>query len=750
MPEAFLIGPPFFRLRAANSPLNPSSVNARRFGSCTPLVHLRHPFMLLMAIAVTSTQRTISTPRAKCCGTSSGTANKTTDSRGSTSDVRHSSRRGRARLHRPENTYSLFRRIYDGVVCQVARTPASQSLPFTSTAIHLYERVNAMDRLADLLGKYSSNHASMRKLFDRYGVADACEMCIEIGILNPSLQRVAASVFYSAGGSVGWNRPESNQQHGPGSGSMRRRSAMHAGRMDENEFVFHNRFDVGRAAIQSAPMARFSGAHDGISLYLAKILHPIWNNYLTSDRNFNSYKDLADSKDLINSVRDQLLALSGFLGRFAPDELLPKVRNADDDGQANGNADNQGKNRLSTRNSGFFSGRRQRFSMQPNRLLDGGDNDEPMGERVVHGLYELKRTEEARRLEINAIKNLLKLTTRAAEALALISIVDDHQMNRVAVVMSDVGKQQLVQARWHDIIANCETGNVITCSLIEGMFTLYDDESMAMTSVGKLLQEQCTSFYGNVDEELHRGLALLRLASAMYKECLRNISDMGMSASNVEDIKSSSGWSAAMNKAGDAVSTLKRVAANIYDTRNVSEELKSIGAYAGMIYIALAIGMDAEDRKKELRKKEAFQQVVSVVDELMTSEGEGFGASNPHASGRSTLGNVWSKDDGIRDVSMRLAFNCKSDQTATSNGDERAMNKSESRRVVSENLQTIGRQLYPAIPQRRGAADRLRDRGAGGGEPAGVRSGGSGVGRAGRSRHGRPTVRGCRRVPQAH
>lgn len=491
----------------------------------------------------------------------------------------------------------------------------------TSSAIHLYERVNAMDRLREILSKYCGNNEAVRKFFNRYGVADSCAMCLEIAIMDPPLARVAANVFYTAGGAVAWNRtmpsPSSNT-------TVRRRG----GYDPENSFVFQNRFDVGRAAVEAAPMARFSGTHDGITLYLAKVLHPIWNNYITTDRNIDAYQELFDSQETLISVRDQLMAVSLFLQRYSPDELLPQVRNEEDDRDIN----RPDGGPLNARD------RRSHLGTGDDNFAGISDDDAPMSDRVVHGLYELKRTDEARRLESNAIKGLIKLAQRASEALALMLIVYDHQIHRLAMCMSNVGRRKLINARWHDLIAD-EDGNIVASSLIEAMFTLYEDVGVAMSSVGKLLQERCSSFFGNIDEDLHRGLSLLKQAVMIYSE--------STGGSNGAADGMQPGWLASMNKADEAVIVLKRVAGNIFDMRAVFDDFKRIKAIAGLVDIALAIGAEAEESRRDGRAEEAFTEVLNVVKDLIGD--------------RQDHGMYDDLDESMKEASLRLALNCKSD-----------------------------------------------------------------------------------------
>lgn len=483
----------------------------------------------------------------------------------------------------------------------------------TSSAIHLFERVSAMDKLRNILSRSPEHSDGVKKFFERYGVADSCAMCLEIAIIDSTITRTAANMFYSAGGTVGSYRGQISSA----SGVKRRTGADSL----ENTFSFHNRFDVGRAAIESTPLARFSGAHDGVTLYLAKLLHPIWSNYVTSDRNPDGYHTLSDSKENLGSVRDRLLSLISFMERYSPDDLLPKARN-DDERVEDGRS---------------FRGNR-RFNEK--RYGSTSEEDGFATDRVVHGLYELKRTDEARRVESDAIRELIKLAARTAEALALLMIAHDHQMHRLTLSMGKEGRQRLVECRINDLVST-EQGEIVALSLISAMFSIYNDEAAATANVGSMLQQRCGIFFNNVVEELHQGLSLLRRAVSIYSESMPEIYFDGGGGSSYG---STEGWSEYIKKADEAVMVLKNVAGNIFDLKTVFNDFKKVKAIPGLVDVGLTIGKEAEDSNRKLRAKEAYDEVLSAIKELITESNE-VGGSN----------------QGLREASLRIALNSTSE-----------------------------------------------------------------------------------------
>lgn len=183
-------------------------------------------------------------------------------------------------------------------------------------------------------------------------------MCLELAISQPALLSHAARVFYSYGGEPQLDRtnavPDAQVLIGANGGSFdaTRSGGLSAtyslglsapgrtgiqnlntggrsGARNGARAVGGSSFDIGRPSVQSAPLARFSGAHDGTSLYLAQILLPLWNRYITSSNDPDGYQCLAAPKQLLADVREQVLALVSFLDRYAPDAMLPAISGED-------------------------------------------------------------------------------------------------------------------------------------------------------------------------------------------------------------------------------------------------------------------------------------------------------------------------------------------------------------------------------------------------------------------------------------
>lgn len=497
----------------------------------------------------------------------------------------------------------------------------------TSTAIHLYERINPVDKLRDILSSGDESSRAVQQFFDRYGPSDSCAMCLEIAILDPSLSRAAATVFYASGG-----KPVSQRRRGGGSSSRYRGAS--------EEVIDRRYFDVGRAALQSTPLARFSGAHDGITIYLAKVLNPIWNNYITADRNPEAYQRLADSKEMINSVRDQLLAVASFLEHYAPDDMLPKSKGRSQDlEKEDERGDLRGMNRQST----------------SARDMEGSSRD-----RIVSGLYQLKRTDEARRIESNAIVGLKHLAIRTSEALALLLILSDHQLHRLTVAMPIESRRRLAEARLSELIIS-ERGSIVASSLIEAIFSSYADGAVAVSSVGRMLQERCTSYFGVSDVDLHRGLALLRQAA----ESVSNPVDMGNQSAGINE-RGSGGqeiimgtgesddsiWTLALKKSDDAGVILKAVAGRVFDVDGICKDFTVLNAIPTLVDVVLTIGGDAETTNRQDRAKHAYDSVLNALRPLISR------SNVPTDRGS----DGWTEQKTqLREASLHVALNNKSE-----------------------------------------------------------------------------------------
>eukprot|EP00178_Gracilaria_changii_P027745 TRINITY_DN911_c0_g1_i1.p1 TRINITY_DN911_c0_g1~~TRINITY_DN911_c0_g1_i1.p1 ORF type:complete len:1361 (-),score=186.81 TRINITY_DN911_c0_g1_i1:8021-12103(-) len=475
----------------------------------------------------------------------------------------------------------------------------------TSSAMHLYERVQPTERLREILSAGGGSHADISAFFSRYGAVEACSVCLEISVTNPKLCSTAAKVFYTYGSELQHIKSQKgNDGHFAQRGESRDRIQYPSSDYLRDSGAAGG-FDIGRPSIQSTPLPRFSGAHDGLTWYLAKILHPIWTQKITADPDPDAYQYLSASRELITGIREKLLSLIAFLEKYPPDMMLP---DAEKDFGDEARSEDLGHDRSWSdrgRTSSSFLGR------------DGHAREQS----IVHrGLYQLKKTGEARRAESQSIISLQRLISRGIEALALLMILSDHQIHRLSVSMPSESRKLLTTMRFCDLVVSPE-GRVLSSALIEAIFGSYRDGATAVSTVGRMLQERCPSYFGDADVDLHHALALLKQAvqsvtNVQFETPQTEILDgeydsrLGMTAVTSGPVLT---WTTALKTAEEAAKMFKQVPDRIFDIPSLCEDFKAVQGELPFIDIALTIGKSAEAKGNEERAKQAYNCILDVL-----------------------------------------------------------------------------------------------------------------------------------------
>lgn len=195
---------------------------------------------------------------------------------------------------------------------QLSRPPR-QFLVLTNSGINVLSKQRPIDILQQLLIESGGNDQDLDYFFDMYGRAQACAMCLGIACFNPyasssaptrSLASVAAPVrglsptvvagatrlFFEKGG-----KPALNDRPAPPPGVV-------------------GTADLGRLMTTSEPS--FSGRHDGLALYFARVVRPIWKQKVAKPSPTHADQSRQDTnvpEGTLITVQQDLSALKGFL-----------------------------------------------------------------------------------------------------------------------------------------------------------------------------------------------------------------------------------------------------------------------------------------------------------------------------------------------------------------------------------------------------------------------------------------------------
>lgn len=523
----------------------------------------------------------------------------------------------------------------------------------TSSAIHLYERVQPVDRLLEIFVLENASSSELELFFKRYGAAEACAMCIEIAISHPTLFAVAANAFHKFGSDPQFDHRQASSQQSSRNrldrGTQRRSSFFSAavgttgGNTDgPNRPVF----DVGRPSLQLSPLSRFSGAHEGACIFLAKTLHPMWSEYLMSNRDPDGYQTFSFSNEMINSTRNRLIDVISFLNNYAPDPVISDVQsNWTDDGR---------EQIMGGQRYGPYDANEE---MEDINEISAYDN---RGKRntAASGVHGIQRDGRKSRIESNLIVELKDLCVRAVEALALLLILENHQVHRIVTLLQPEKHARLVNIKLRDLVVP-EEGDIMASSLIEALFCTYSDGQRAVEGVGRILKDRCGSFFGDSDAELHRGLARLREAVTCLYDVDRGAHDNISMQGDVYDFENrwenleadrESAFRRAQNLGEEAARILKSVPHRIHDIASICNDLKRVRALPSLVDVALSVGKVAEIDGNRDRALAAYDAVLQALAPLVRGEGPAMGQED-----------FTVRDESLIKAAMRVAMNSQSE-----------------------------------------------------------------------------------------
>lgn len=491
----------------------------------------------------------------------------------------------------------------------------------TEKEIVLFERKSPLELLRSIL---LSGAGDAAEFFAEHGAAEASAMCVELAVNEPSIAGSAARALYTHGGASftdDASQRDVKQEQITGPGYDSRPGTHQYGRGPGGIPIF----DIGRPVSVRSQHQQFSGVHDGLSLYFAKILSPVWTRFILTSRDSKAYPKLGAATGLISMVRGHLLSLVQFLNEYSPETMQESY--AERNGAANSDSTSEPAP----------------FARTPRGLVSTGREKKAatLQDRLYRGLYKLKKANERRRMEHFAITGLKELALRASEGLALILVLDEHQLHRLLATASQDVRETFCNMRYCDLIAG-EVGPYIASALLEALFSSYTDESSVIEHIGRVLHERCPSFFGNDDRSLHHGLGLLRQAVKEHQILLQQLDE------STSLPRPGPGLSAVLQKAEQATKVLSEVAGRIPDLAGVCRSFAEVGAHASLVTVALAVANDAEAAADNDRVDVAYRLIFTYLEGLFSS------------SGGPGDGELWKKEE-VRAAALKVALGSNSD-----------------------------------------------------------------------------------------
>ncbi|KAF9152095.1 hypothetical protein BG015_005786 [Linnemannia schmuckeri] len=191
---------------------------------------------------------------------------------------------------------------------QLSRS-SREYLVLTNSGIQVFAKRRPIDTLQQLLLDARSSEADLLVFFSQYGRVESCAMCIAIICGHPALSPVVAGTQYMT----------SHSTSGPIAALAERLLLQWGGKRNPAEKPANNissnlaGSELGRPVSQSS-VGQYTYRHTALSLYLARLLRPIWKRKVLKVT--NTIRGLVDSEisDLVlTAVQKDLFSLRAFL-----------------------------------------------------------------------------------------------------------------------------------------------------------------------------------------------------------------------------------------------------------------------------------------------------------------------------------------------------------------------------------------------------------------------------------------------------
>jgi hypothetical protein len=530
--------------------------------------------------------------------------------------------------------------------------PSSMFWVLTSSAMRLYARTPPRRRLAGILAASTAgvDDRNLDAFFAHHGAVEASAVCLDLATSDPSVATAAARALYTHGArslarpdkgvSVWHGHQSADGGVGGDAGGVAGlagtpgRASLFGMRRQLNPTASGARpspgFDLGRPTQRPVAPASFSGVHDGICVFLARALHPVWDEYVCTSRDPTAYQQMVVSPECLDSSREALCALVSFLDQYDPDSMLPFDEEdgavagggagAGRDWRDGARAGGGGASRGHHRGEGGGGGGVSAAGYEPTSTPGGRSIQDRLYGRS--GLVRMRKSSEARRAEVGAIHNVKELTLRCSEALAFLSILSDHQLHRIVPSLQPALREELVNMKFCDLVARTP-GATVAAALIEVLFRSFAAGGGDLSPLCKLLQSRCPSYFDDDDMTLQTGIQRIRAASTLLGlaaqdgESLSGGLPGGEAGDAVPEDVPQADRDSAVQLAEEAVQLLKPLSSRIYNIESACSQVARVGAVPAAIELALSIG-DAADRDADhARASEAYEAVLEMVGSLV-------------------------------------------------------------------------------------------------------------------------------------
>eukprot|EP00918_Siedleckia_nematoides_P061729 GHVU01134755.1.p1 GENE.GHVU01134755.1~~GHVU01134755.1.p1 ORF type:complete len:766 (+),score=73.70 GHVU01134755.1:2125-4422(+) len=340
---------------------------------------------------------------------------------------------------------------------------------------------------------------------------------------------------------------------------------------------------------------QYSGKHDGLCLYLGRILRPLWELRMVADvpvKGSQAQKQYLASRlrsDELSWYLEQLLALRDFMqtnSHFSSPLMAESYAAAQSVSQ---------RTRIGRMDDGLDEQTRRRLTV------------------------------EAQTAEKSSLQQLEQLITRACEGLGLWRILCDHQFHAVTSMLSQEHQNILRTINFRTFVT---IGKEMASALITCLINRYINDNAAIDAISVKLREVCPSLYSSEDAICSKANEMLQSARTTQEQLDRH------------------------NQLNEALRHYKEIAIDL-DIPTVCTQFSAVRYYTGIVDLAQTAaskrdpqglglhfyrsGEPAEDtqgRQAYLNRMDCYRCILETLKYLMfTSQSHPQAPSVPHSPG---------------------------------------------------------------------------------------------------------------------
>ncbi|KAJ2400125.1 hypothetical protein GGI23_002232 [Coemansia sp. RSA 2559] len=323
----------------------------------------------------------------------------------------------------------------------VSSSPMRSFAVLTNAGVTVLEKQRPVDMFGLLIAQPSVKDAQIREFVDTFTLDETCAMCFTIlcasGVAGMQVLGAARRILFEHGGVPHF--------------------------IAESVSSFRS-VESEDAAVASAERIALSGRHNGLAVYLARVLQPLWKQSATvgkADREGTSTRlhvGIPISK--LTEVQDQLRNLQRFINnnqRFVPDQL-------------------------------------NQMPIQPAN-----------SSRSTADAATCWQAESA------SLGALYELMTRATEAISFLCLLADFNLPRISEALDDAKRQALAGIAFSDLV--CTDGGRDACrDLIMALINSQLKQHASIDSISDILSQRCATLFSSADVSLYKALEALKLA----------------------------------------------------------------------------------------------------------------------------------------------------------------------------------------------------------------------------------------------